>query len=94
MNGRVAKRIRKRARELWTEACEEHPHLKKVAGRYRRENIIRVIGGRIPFETATVVALGYRRLVKNLKWQHKHGYVGRKNEQIALNNAIKWSNAK
>ena len=95
MNGRRAKAIRKTARRLWTKAINEHPHLKKTDGCYRRQNILKYQkDGKTLFETDSLVKLGYRRVVQNLKWLHKHGYRGPKHEQTALTNAIAWSNAK
>ena len=92
-----AKKIKKRAEELWEKACKEHPHLKESDGEVHRQNIMQwthPTTGEVVCETATIVNLGLERLYKNLKWQHKHGHVGPVHEHIALDNAVAWCNAK
>lgn len=82
---------------MWTAACKEHKHLLEVAGKRVRRNVIRYTKGsskNVVGETATEFKCGYDRLVQNLKWNQKNGLHGPKNDQIALDNAIAWSNAK
>lgn len=94
MSGSSDKKLRKKARAMWTEACKEHPHLKEAAGKRVRRNIIRLMKGDTQVgETATEFKAGYDRLVQNLKWNAKNGLKGPKQDQIALDNAIAWSNA-
>jgi len=80
---------------MWTAAVKEHPHLADAGKGYVRRNIIKWMKGDKKIgETATLHHRGYRRLVKNLKWQFKHGFRGLANERVALKNAIQWSNTK
>jgi len=95
MRGVVAKRIRKKAARLWKEACELHPHLAKTSGKLRTINIVKYLKNKkTVFQTGTIVVLGQKRVLKNLKWQRKNGFSGPKSDQLALDNAIQWSNAK
>jgi len=95
MKKKIAKQLRKRARELWDEAVEEFPHLAESNGTCRNINVIEhTKAGRVLFTTSTHVKLGYKRVLKNLKWQWSHGHRTSSDEKLALDNAIKWSNAK
>jgi hypothetical protein len=95
MRGTVAKRLRKRAIRLWTEAVGEFPKIEKTNGQYIKRNSRHYQrDGQTMYSTATLVVLGHKRLVKNLKWLWKRGFRGPKSEQTAKHNAIQWSNAK
>jgi len=94
MRGTVAKRLRRRASELWGGAIRQYPKLAKTSGKYVMTNVINhQRGGQTVFTTGTRVKLGFKRVLNNLKWQRKHGFTGPESEEIALDNAIKWSNA-
>ena len=95
MRGKVAKRLRRRATHLWTEAVREFPKIEKTNGQHIKRNIRHYQqNGQTIYSTATLVILGHKRLVKNLKWLWERGFRGPKSEQAAKHNTIQWSNAK
>ena len=95
MRGIVAKRLRRRATRLWTEAVNEFPKLQKTNGQYIKRNVQHYqTNGQTMYSTETLVVLGHKRMVKNLKWLWKRGLRGPKSERTARHNAIQWSNAK
>jgi hypothetical protein len=101
MRKTVAKRLRKRATELWAAAKKKNKKLAQREGGYVRWHIVNLImtdheGKENPVgQTATLVSKGARRLYRNLKWSYRHyGKLTEALEEASLQNAIQWTLAK